>query len=111
MRALLMAILCAAFVLRAGLAIGLQHVLDHRLHRQFLIEGDANGYWELAERIADGRDFCLYEPPRCVLRMPGFPALLAVGLKTVDVLGLHDHRFLVVRLLLALVGTAACGMV
>ncbi len=37
----------------------------------FLIEGDANGYWELAQHIAAGEDYSIYQPPRYILRTPG----------------------------------------
>ncbi len=46
--------------------------------RDYLIEGDAEGYWVLALNLLQGKDFSLYEPPRYVLRMPGFPAVLAL---------------------------------
>ncbi|MCC7420681.1 MAG: hypothetical protein IT428_10385 [Planctomycetaceae bacterium] len=110
-RRALFAVLALAFVVRIVAAIGLQHVLDNVLHRPFLIEGDANGYWTLAEGILEGRDYALYDPPRRVLRMPGFPLLLAAGQKIADVAGISRHRPLVTRLLLAVVGTAACGAV
>lgn len=108
-RGALFAVLSVALVVRIVAAIGLQYSLDNVLHRPFLIEGDANGYWTLAEGILEGRDYALYDPPRRVLRMPGFPMLLAAGMRTADVAGVSPHRALVTRLLLALVGTAACG--
>ena len=49
--------------------------------RTFLIEGDANGYWELAQHIAAGEDYAIFQPPRRVLRTPGFPLLLAASIK------------------------------
>lgn len=98
-------ILVLALVLRVGWACGLQYMLDHHWHRQFLIEGDANGYWELAHRIAAGEDFAIYKPPRHVLRMPGFPALLAGSIH------LFGENLFVVRLVLALVGTLGCALV
>lgn len=101
----LLCLLLCGFVLRAGLAVGLQYRLDHVLHRPFLIEGDANGYWELAEKIAAGEEYAIYDPPRRVLRMPGFPALLAIPIK------ITGGSLLAARLVLAGVGTAACGLV
>lgn len=100
----LLCILLCAFVLRAGLAVGLQHRLDHVLHRSFLVEGDANGYWELAQRIAAGEEYAIYDPPRRVLRMPGFPALLAIPIAL-------GGDLLAARIMLAGVGTAACAFV
>jgi 4-amino-4-deoxy-L-arabinose transferase-like glycosyltransferase len=96
-------ILCAALVLRVALALG----LDWRLSRQVpppvcLIPGDAEGYWDLAGDIAAGREYAVYTPPRRVLRMPGFPALLALPR------AIFGDELLPVRLLLAGVGTAAC---
>src|SRR5262249_49830161 len=70
-----------------------------------LIEGDADGYWRLARHLVRGEDFSLYEPPRYVMRMPGFPLLLAAGMT------LFGENVLWIRVLLAVVGTAACGLV
>jgi 4-amino-4-deoxy-L-arabinose transferase-like glycosyltransferase len=103
-RPLLWILLCG-LLLRAGLAVGLQYRLDNVLHRAFLIEGDANGYWELGQKIAAGEEYAIYDPPRRVLRMPGFPALLAATIK------LSDGSLLAARLALAAVGTAACALV
>lgn len=75
------AIVALALLVRVVIAIGLQLYLDRVAHRQFLIEGDANGYWELAHKLARGEEFSIYTPPRSVLRMPGFPALLAVSIR------------------------------
>lgn len=110
-RRALITILGVALSLRLIAAFGLQFALDHVLHRPFLIEGDANGYWALAEAVAQGGDYALYDPPRRVLRMPGFPALLAIGMKTADLAGLHDSRAIVTRCLLAVIGTLACAAV
>ncbi|MBX3435962.1 MAG: glycosyltransferase family 39 protein [Planctomycetaceae bacterium] len=97
-------VLAVAFALRAVWAVGL-HVWLDRQGRMFLIAGDAEGYWHLAGDIAARREFAVYEPPRRVLRMPGFPALLAVPML------LFDNPLLPARMLLAAVGTAACGLV
>lgn len=95
----------AALLLRVAAAIGLQVMLDQRPGQRFLIEGDANGYWSLGEAIAAGEDFAIYTPPRRVLRMPGFPALLALPI------ALFPQPMLPARLMLAVVGTLACGLV
>ncbi len=72
--------------------------------RTFLIEGDANGYWELAERIAAGEDYSIYQPPRYVERTPGFPLLLAASVK------LFGKSVFAASLLMALVGTGCCWL-
>lgn len=72
--------------------------------RQFLVEGDANGYWMLAQKIAAGEDYSIYTPPRRVLRMPGFPLLLATSIK------LFGDSILAARFVLAIVGTACCWL-
>lgn len=95
----LLAILVVAFCLRAGAAVGLQWLLEHRLHRPFLIQGDADGYWQLACKLARGEDYAVHQPPRLVHRMPGLPAILAV---TIAVFG---ENFIAARLMLAAVGT------
>jgi 4-amino-4-deoxy-L-arabinose transferase-like glycosyltransferase len=96
--------LCLAFVLRIGAAVWVQQHVD-KAGNLCLIAGDAEGYWTLARHIVRGEDFALYDPPRYVERMPGFPLLLAAGIKLLaaNVLG--------VRVLLAAVGTVACLLV
>lgn len=87
--------------------IGMSFVVERHVQtagRQFLIEGDANGYWELAQRIADGRDYCIHQPPRYVLRTPGFPLLLAASIK------LLGPEIFAARLVLALIGAATCWL-
>src|SRR5262245_12192056 len=97
-------ILALAFVLRASCAVGLQSYLtSHKL--EYLIAGDAEGYWDLAGDIANGREYWFYTPPRRVLRMPGFPALLAIPIK------IFGATQLPVRLTLAAVGALACAAV
>ena len=98
-------VLALALTIRAAVAIKLQDQLDHRWQREFLIEGDAAGYWTLAEQIADGKSYEIYSPPRRVLRMPGFPALLALNM------GLIGSGMLGIRLSLCLIGTIAVGLV
>ncbi|HEX6986148.1 MAG TPA: hypothetical protein VF170_12280, partial [Planctomycetaceae bacterium] len=62
----LSAILAAALLLRLAAAVGVQVYLD-REGRDFLIPGDAEGYWMLAGRIAAGEEYAVYDPPRRVL--------------------------------------------
>jgi 4-amino-4-deoxy-L-arabinose transferase-like glycosyltransferase len=104
----LLVILLCALVLRLIAAGTLQWYLDERLHRNFLIEGDAKGYWALAEQIAAGGPYEINQPPRQVLRMPGFPAVVAAAMVLADRSGNPEKRFLVARCLLAVVGTGAC---
>ena len=94
-----------AFLLRVGSALTLQHLLDNTWERMFLIEGDANGYWELGQKLNNGETYCIYDPPRYVLRMPGFPLFLATCFR------LFGEKPLAVRLTQALVGTVACALV
>ena len=108
-RSLLFWIIMAALAVRVGSAIWLQHDLDVNKKRPFLIMGDANGYWDLGRRIADGRPYELYG--RQVLRMPGYPAFVACSIRLADALGVGNQDHFVARLLMALVGTLACGLV
>jgi 4-amino-4-deoxy-L-arabinose transferase-like glycosyltransferase len=96
-------ILVVAALLRMGAAVGLQLWLD-RQHppRLCLIAGDAEGYWDLAGDIATGAEYAVYEPPRRVLRMPGFPLCLALPRVV------FGDRLLPVRLWLACLGSCAC---
>ncbi len=72
--------------------------------REFLVEGDANGYWQLAQKIHAGEDFSIHSPPRHVLRVPGFPVLLACSI------GLFGDSILAARLVLAAIGAACCWL-
>ncbi len=101
----LLCILLGALAVRSGAAVIVQHWVDRTPGRLCLIEGDAAGYWDLARHLSRGEDFAIYDPPRYVERMPGFPMVLAGGMV------LFGERPLPIRLLLALVGTAACGLV
>ncbi|MCA9029326.1 MAG: glycosyltransferase family 39 protein, partial [Planctomycetaceae bacterium] len=76
----LVLILLLGLILRVATAWTLQYQLDQRWQREFLILGDANGYWELGEKLAAGDEYRIYEPPRYALRMPGFPTLLAISI-------------------------------
>jgi 4-amino-4-deoxy-L-arabinose transferase-like glycosyltransferase len=98
-------LLLIALLARLSAACVLQALLDRHWHREFLIEGDAEGYWLLAQQIARGADYAIYTPPRFVLRMPGFPALLAVPIL------LFGPSLFAARLFLAVIGTFACWLV
>ncbi len=96
--------LFVALGLRLGLAFAVQNEVSKTPGRLCLISGDAEGYWELAGHIAAGEDYSIFDPPRRLLRMPGFPALLALPR---FVFG--DNPF-AARILLAMIGTVACGL-
>ncbi|HEY0982100.1 ArnT family glycosyltransferase [Schlesneria sp.] len=96
--------LFVAFGLRLGLALAVQYEVSKTPGRLCLISGDAEGYWELAGKVAAGEAYSIYDPPRRLLRMPGFPALLALPR-----LVFGDNPF-AARLLLVVVGTLACGL-
>ncbi len=98
----LLGILLIALLLRAGIACGLQYQLENQWNRSFLIEGDANGYWELGTKIANGEAYEIYDPPRRILRMPGFPLFLAGAIK------ISNGSYLFARLMLAVIGTLCC---
>ena len=100
----LIAILLLALMLRVAAALFVT-ISVNRAERDFFIPGDATGYWLLAGDILAGEDYAIYDPPRRVMRMPGFPAVLAV------VRSITGDSLLGARLLLAFVGTAACGAV
>lgn len=98
-------ILAFALVVRLGAAIAVQQVVSRTPGRLCLIAGDAEGYWELGKQLARGKNFEIYTPPRRVLRMPGFPAVLAMS---ISLFGEDVGR---ARLVLAMIGTLACGAV
>jgi 4-amino-4-deoxy-L-arabinose transferase-like glycosyltransferase len=96
-------ILALALLLRVVAAVVIdRHVT--KAGRTFLIEGDANGYWELAQHIATGEDYSIYQPPRLVERTPGFPLLLAVSIK------LFGNNVFAASLLMAVVGAGCCWL-
>lgn len=95
-------ILLLALFLRLAGACVVQGYLDHIAHRSFLIPGDADGYWELAGKLARGEDFSIYDPPRQVMRMPGLPLLLAAGIRC------WGESLFAARLMLAVVGAIGC---
>ena len=96
--------LLVALLWRLVLAFGVQHIVSIPPARLCLIAGDAEGYWELAGKIVAGQEYSLHEPPRRLLRMPGFPLLLAIPRFAVG-----DNPF-AARLFLVLVGTLACAL-
>jgi len=104
-RRLLFLILSLALGLRIAAACGVHYALNEHDQPVFLIAGDADGYWQLAEKIRQGKPYALYDPPRYVQRMPGFPAVLAAGL------WLGRGHPLGARLMLAVLGTLTCGLV
>lgn len=87
---------------RVAAAFALQHVVDRPPGRLCLIDGDAEGYWILADAIVQGRDYAIYTPPRYVLRMPGFPLVLALPR------AIAPDSVVLARVWLALLGTLAC---
>ena len=93
-----------AWALRVVAVLGVQYYLDHVAvpPRQFVIKGDAEGYWQLAHKIVAGEPYEIYTPPRQVLRMPGFPLLLAISLQ------LFGESLLAARLVLATIGAMGC---
>ena len=100
-------ILYSLLLLALGLRVGAAIVIDRHVRsegRQFLIEGDANGYWELAQKIANGQEYSIYTPPRRVLRTPGFPLLLAASITV------FGKSILAASLVMAVVGTGCCGL-
>lgn len=99
----LLGILTLAFVLRVTAAVLVQQYVAQTPGRLCLIAGDAEGYWELGRQLAHGQKFEIYTPPRKVLRMPGFPGLLAVSI------ALFGENVLAARILLAAIGTLGCA--
>jgi len=98
-----LALLILALCIRIAAAIAIdRHVTAEG--RQFLIEGDANGYWELGQKIAAGQEYSIYTPPRRVLRTPGFPLLLAASIR------LFGNSIFAASLVMAVVGAACCGL-
>lgn len=94
-------------LLALGLRLLAAVVIDRHVRgegRTFLVEGDANGYWELGRKLASGEDYCIHSPPRYILRTPGFPLLLAGSMWIVG------ERVFPVTLLLAGLGTGCCGL-
>ncbi|MDA1164431.1 MAG: glycosyltransferase family 39 protein [Planctomycetota bacterium] len=97
-------VLLLALGLRIGAALSVHTYLESA-GREFLIAGDAAGYWELGQKLAAGEEYSIYAPPRRAMRMPGYPVFIAASIK------LGGNRLLPVRLLQACAGTAACWFV
>lgn len=100
----LLILLIVAAALRLSAAVVVQATVDRRGGSVCLIPGDADGYWELGQKLATGQDYALYSPPRYVLRMPGLPLILA-GVQQVS-----GESVIAARLVLGLLGVAAVCM-
>ncbi|QDT52170.1 hypothetical protein Pan44_01790 [Caulifigura coniformis] len=98
-------VLAIAFTARAGAAIAIDARVPRNPPGQDLIPGDAAGYWHLADNLAEGREYADYTPPRRVMRMPGFPAVLALSFVT------FGKSPLAARLLLSAVAALGCWLV
>lgn len=98
-------ILAVALILRLGAAVVVQRIVAQTPNRVCLIAGDAEGYWELGRKIAEGKPYEIYDPPRRVLRMPGFPVVLAFSIR------LFGDDIGAARMVLAVIGTLACATV
>lgn len=96
-------VLAIAFAARVIAAIAIQASLPPG--EDDYIPGDATGYRNLAQDIANGGEYAFYTPPRRVLRMPGFPAILAGSLLV------FGPSPMAARLLLAVIGTFGCALV
>src|SRR5690348_3752657 len=105
-RWLFAAMIVVALAVRLVLAFYVQTEVSKTPGRLCLIDGggDAEGYWELAGKLAAGQDYWLFDPPRHLLRMPGFPLLLAVPRLV------FGDNTLPARLVLVVVGTFACAL-
>lgn len=102
-RPLILGVLIVALVLRLAAAVLVERHVQ-QAGRTFLVEGDANGYWELGTDIAAGRDYAVHEPPRRILRVPGFPLLLAGSIR------LFGESIFPARCVLAMVGVGCCWL-
>jgi 4-amino-4-deoxy-L-arabinose transferase-like glycosyltransferase len=98
-------VLAIAFAARVAAAFAIDARVPRGEAGADLIPGDAQGYWNLAQDLANGHEYALYSPPRRVLRMPGFPAVLAVSFLT------FGESPIAARLLLAVIGTLGCCLV
>ncbi len=102
-RPLILGVLLLALVLRLTAAVIVERQVQAEGHR-FFVEGDANGYWDLGKAIAAGEEYQIHVPPRRVLRVPGFPLLLAA------VIRVFGDNIFAARCLLAVVGTGCCWL-
>ncbi|OAI51625.1 hypothetical protein AYO47_01445 [Planctomyces sp. SCGC AG-212-M04] len=96
-------VLAIAFAARAAAAFAIEATLPPGVDD--LIPGDATGYLDLAKDLSDGREFAVWTPPRRVMRMPGFPALIAVSFLA------FGNSHVAARLLLSVVATLGCYLV
>ncbi|HSG69792.1 MAG TPA: glycosyltransferase family 39 protein [Planctomycetaceae bacterium] len=104
-RSAILGIICLALALRLVVAFGVQHRLENVWQRQFVISGDAEGYWELAGRLASGEPYAVHEPPRQVMRMPGYPLFLSMVIRTCG------ENLFAARIATVLVGTLTVALV
>lgn len=92
-------IVLVALGVRLAAAAWVERTVAARGAGRFLVAGDAEGYWHLAGCLAAGEPYAIHDPPRRVLRMPGFPAVLAASRV------LFGDRVLPARILLSGIGT------
>ncbi|MCH2202686.1 MAG: glycosyltransferase family 39 protein [Fuerstiella sp.] len=100
---MLFAVLLVAFILRIIAASWVESSV-REAGRMFFVEGDANGYWHLGRAVAAGEAYSIHQPARRILRVPGFPVLLAGIIHTCG-----DSVF-AARIILAVVGVACCWL-
>jgi 4-amino-4-deoxy-L-arabinose transferase-like glycosyltransferase len=106
----LLCVMIGALAIRCGAAIVVQTFLDSQTPpQQFVIAGDANGYWELGQKISRGDTYEVHG--RKILRMPGFPMVLALAIGVGQSVTGGSGNIVLARVLLAVVGTAACFLV
>ena len=104
-RSAIWGILILALAIRLVVAFGVQSKLDNVWKRPFVISGDAEGYWELANRIANGETYSVHTPPRYVMRMPGYPLFLSGVIQSFG-----ENRF-AARIATVIVGSLTVGLV
>jgi len=98
-------ILAVALAARLTAAFWIHTSLERDDEREFVIAGDAAGYWELGKNWASGKGLTAHDPSRQIMRMPGFPALIAASVR------LFGENLMPLRILLACIGTATCAFV
>jgi hypothetical protein len=94
-----------ALGVRVAAAAWVERTVAARGAGRFLVAGDAEGYWHLAGCLATGAPYAIHDPPRRVLRMPGFPLVLAASRI------LFGDRVLPARLVLSVLGTVGVLLV
>jgi 4-amino-4-deoxy-L-arabinose transferase-like glycosyltransferase len=104
-RSALLGIMMLALAIRLAVAWGVQARLDNVWQRPFVIAGDADGYWELAARLARGEPYAIHTPPRYAMRMPGYPLFLA------SIIRVCGESHFAARLATAVMGTLCVGLV